>query len=206
MKLHNVEQGSAEWLALRTEYLTASEMSNMFNCNPFCARSQEEGGDQRNELFHIKSGSKVVFQNAYMKAGHEWEDRIVAEVEKRYNLPKTLPLIGSVGKVLASFDGITSDHQSIIEVKNSKGTYNKILKGNKAPQNYYIQVQVQLFVSGAKIAYFASRNPENGEIASITIEPDKEMMERFAGKAYDFFQAFKDFTPTKYYIDEDDTF
>jgi len=181
METVNLEQGSKEWHEYRRTKVGASEISYLFGCNPFC-----KAEDQEKYLIGLKLGFNTIFQNSAMKAGHDNEKEIVEYVEYAYDMP-TQPLVGHTGNISASFDGITLDHDMVIEVKFSDSTYDSIKK-NIIPDHYELQVQQQLLVSGAEKAVFAAMQPQTRDIVMIEIFPDEAVHKEIVSKVDSFFE------------------
>jgi len=193
MTTSNLEQGSQEWLAYRLNKVGASEIANLFNANPF-TRAE----DQTKYLLGLKLGFNTIFTSAAMRAGNDNEDRIIAAVEGEYGIV-TQPLIGHLGRVSASFDGITLDHDLVVEVKYSDHTYNFVKENGFAPPHYEMQVQQQLLVSGAEKGIFAAMNTKTGEVIYDEIYPNKE----FHDKIIDKVDAFFDLLESKEWQEDD---
>jgi len=186
MKVINLEQGGAEWLASRKATFNASECGALFECSPFVPRNQKE-------LAEVKYHGREIFKNKAMTAGLEAEPLIRAYAEELIGEPLE-PIVGchdNDERFRASLDGISFDGTKILEAKNSKGTYEYVVKNNKAPHHYFLQVQHQLFVSGANWCLFVSRNPETGLMVPLVIEPDIEIQNELYCKWIEFETNFK---------------
>lgn len=181
MEVINLEQGSQEWLDFRKTKIGASELAYLFNANPFCKAT-----DQMKYLIGLKLGFNEIFYNSAMRAGHDNESDIIEYVEKEYDIV-TQPLVGYKENLVASYDGITFDNDIVVEVKFSKHTYDYILKHNDAPEHYYLQVQQQLFVSGAEKAIFAAMHSETREVAMCEIYPHQDVHKEIMSKVEDFY-------------------
>lgn len=186
MKVINLEQGSEAWLDSRLNTFNASECGALFGCSPFFPKNQDD-------LAQVKYGGRKVYQNKTMTAGLEAEPIIRAYAEELSG--ETLePMVGCLDndeRFRASFDGITFDGIKIFEAKNSKGTYEYIVKHNKAPEHYYLQVQHQLLVSGANWCLFVARNPESGLMIPLVIEPNTDIQNEIYTKWIEFETKYK---------------
>lgn len=181
----DLEQGSKEWHDYRKNKVGASEISYLFNINPFC-----KAEDQTMYLLGLKLGFNTIFQSAAMRAGNDNESRIVKAVEEKYGIV-TQPLVAHKGNVSASFDGITLDHDIVVEVKYSAGTYNFVKEKGFAPPHYELQVQQQLLVSGAEKAIFAAMHPETGDVAFSEIFAKEELYGKIISAVDEFFELYK---------------
>ena len=156
MKVHNVVQGSREWLQLRVSVDgTASEAPAVMGASKYQTR---EG------LLKQKSTGITpdVDENQQRRfdAGHETEAlfRPVAEDiidDELYPCTGTIEVDGMV--LLASFDGLTSDRTIGYEHKLSNQKLAADIKANGEPgPTYYWQMEHQLLVSGAEKILFAT--------------------------------------------------
>lgn len=188
MRIINLEQGTPEWEASRRETFNASECGLLFECSPFHRKE-----NQQDILALIKYHGLKEYQNKAMIAGLEFEPVIREYVEKLIGEPLE-PLVGCYDedeRFRASFDGITFDGLKILEVKNSKNTYEHVTQYGEPPRHYLLQVQQQLLVSGAVDCLFAVRNPETGEIVTVSIAPDKEMQKEIIERWLAFEKKYK---------------
>lgn len=156
MKVHNVTQGSREWLQLRASVDgTASEAPAMMGASKYQTR---EG------LLKQKSTGITpdVDENQQRRfdAGHETEAlfRSVAEDlidDELYPCTGTIELDGLV--LLASFDGLTASRDIGYEHKLRNERLAADIKANGEPgPAYYWQLEQQLLVSGADKILFAT--------------------------------------------------
>ena len=116
MQIHDVQQGSAEWHALRADHFTASEAPAMMGVSPYLSRS---------ELLHQKATRLVDAEVdghklALFKAGHDAEAayRPIAEDQlgdDLYPVTGTLQVAGQ--PLLASFDGLVMGYAEGFEHK-----------------------------------------------------------------------------------------
>jgi len=151
MKTLNLVQGSAEWLAARMEYFTASEAPAMMGESKYHSRNQL--------LDHKKGWITEIdeFTQKLFDKGHASEDaaRPIAESIIEDEL---YPVVGVLEgtKFLASFDGLTICNDIAYEHK----LFNKVLCenviNNLLEPHYYWQLEHQLLVSGADSVIFVT--------------------------------------------------
>lgn len=182
MEVINLEQGSEEWLDYRMGKVGASEVSHLFDINPFC-----KAADQTKFLLGLKLGFNSIFINDAMRAGNENEADIIKFIEDKFDIV-TQPLVGHRGDISASFDGITLERDIVVEVKYSEYTYDYILKHGEAPDYYTLQIQQQMLVSGAREAIFAAMNPKTRDIQYCKLESDDFLQASIKNKISDFFE------------------
>lgn len=85
----------------------------------------------------------------------------------------------------ASLDGISKDGDTILECKFSQSETEYIRENNKPSKKYYLQVQHQLMVSGAKICMFIAMD-ETGDYEFCYVYPDKKVFKEIV-KAWEKF-------------------
>lgn len=164
MQQHNLLQGSAEWHAFRRQHYTASDAPSMLGISPHKTRAEL----LREKATGIAPEVTPAQQRGF-DLGHELEAaaRPVAEAivgEELY------PVVGSAGKLAASFDGLTMLGDTAFEHK----TLNQSLRyewdearGDHLPEHYRAQMEQQLLVSGAERALFmASERAADGTLIS----------------------------------------
>jgi len=156
MKVHNVVQGSREWLQLRASVDgTASEAPAVMGASKYQTRE----GLLKQKATGI---TPEVDENQQRRfdAGHETEAlfRPIAEDiidDELYPCTGTIEVDGMV--LLASFDGLTSDRTIGYEHKLSNQKLAADIKANGEPgPTYYWQMEHQLLVSGAEKILFAT--------------------------------------------------
>ena len=165
MQVHNVQQGSPEWLALRASHFTASEAPAMMGASKF---------QTRNDLLAMKKTGIVPDvtpqQQAAFDRGHATEEmaRPLAEEDIGEEL---YPIVGTSGNLLASMDGATMLVDVLFEHKlwNEK-VATQICAGELAP-HYYWQLEQQLLVSGAERVLFVCSDGTRDKYVSMYYSP-----------------------------------
>jgi len=169
MKIHEVEQGTEEWLNLRKQYLTASNAPTIMAC----------GYESRTDAIEYALGIKEKkitdgLQSLFDKA-HDME----AEARNCHNIQcinagsMFYPIVGSnmmpmdsSGKVhnlslLASFDGITEDHSLVWEHKFTNKVFDKI------PPIYYWQLEHQMLVAECNFSQLTITSRTDGSMTNF---------------------------------------
>lgn len=156
MKYHQEQQGSAEWLALRTQYFTASEAAAMMGCHPTKTRTELL---EEKYLCRSKEVSSFV-EGRIFAPGHEAEAayRPIAEELIGDDL---YPVTGSIEidglRLLASFDGLTMNETICFEHKLwNQSIADHIASTGEPPEYHCWQLEQQLLVSGARRALFVT--------------------------------------------------
>lgn len=164
MQQHQLTQGSPEWLEHRSRFYGASDAPAMLGISPYKTRSallQERATGITPEV--------TPQQQRIFDRGHQLEAlaRPIAEEIVGEDL---FPVVGTEGKLAASFDGITMLGDTVFEHK----TMNQSLRydwdsanGWHLPEHYRAQMEQQLMVSGAeRVLFMASEQSESGELRS----------------------------------------
>ncbi|WP_431699884.1 YqaJ viral recombinase family protein [Pseudomonas sp. BR20] len=157
MKIHNVAQGSAEWLALRAQYRTASEAPAMMGASKYQTRTDLLAAKKTGISPDVTPSQQFIFDK-----GHATEAmaRPLAEAligEELY------PIVATEGNLLASMDGATMLGETLFEHKLwNESVVAQVKTGDLAP-HYYWQLEQQLLVSGAERVIFVCSDgtPEN---------------------------------------------
>ncbi|GLO24217.1 YqaJ viral recombinase family protein [Pseudomonas putida] len=148
MQVHNVQQGTPEWHALRASYFTASEAPAMMGASKY---------QTRNDLLAMKKTGIVEEvtpqQQAIFDRGHATEELARPLVEEMLG-EELYPIVGTAGNLLASMDGATMLGDTLFEHKLwNQGVVAQIRAGELQP-HYYWQLEQQLLVSGAERVIF----------------------------------------------------
>lgn len=157
MKIHNVAQGSAEWLALRAQHFTASEAPAMMGASKYQSRTDLLMAKKTGITPDVTPSQHFIFDK-----GHATEAmaRPLAEAligEELY------PIVATEGNLLASMDGATMLGETLFEHKLwNESVVAQVKAGDLAP-HYYWQLEQQLLVSGAERVIFVCSDgtPEN---------------------------------------------
>jgi predicted phage-related endonuclease len=167
-----VLQGSAEWLAVRANYQTASEAPAAMGQSKHLTRTG---------LIHQKHTGLTLgvgrAKQALFDRGHETEAaaRPIAEaivMDDLYPVTATLS-VGGI-ELLASFDGATMDEEIIFEHKlYSESLAADVRAGTLAP-HYTIQMDQLLLVSGAKKCLFMTSDGTENKMAWCWYESSQE--------------------------------
>lgn len=177
------------WLELRTNDVTSTEISSLFNLSPYMTLF---------ELWHRKKNKHIVLieENERMRWGNRLEDAIargVAEDEGWIVEPMKSYMRKPELKIGSSFDYFIGT-DGILEIKNVdslayRDGWSTDDDGNiEAPPHIELQVQHQLAVSDRKFAYIAALVGGN-RVALIKREPDQEIINAIKNKVADFWKS-----------------
>jgi len=183
-------QGSDEWLALRTKYLTASEVAAVMGKSPFSDRMKTKS---------VKAGKTKVFVNKAMKLGSEMEPVARAAAEEAFGKSYEPSVwVDDENDLLASVDGMDFSGEELLEIKipfkaEAAPLWEDILDGN-VPEHYLLQVQTQMAVTGAKRTRFFVWSHESGDFEYQVVERDEEVIARIRTIAKEFMDEFRSWT------------
>lgn len=189
MKVHNVQQGTPEWLALRASHFTASEAPAMMGASKF---------QTRNDLLAMKKTGIVPDvtpqQQAAFDRGHATEEmaRPLAEEDIGEEL---YPIVGTSGNLLASMDGATMLGDVLFEHKLWNEKVATQIRAGELDPHYYWQLEQQLLVSGAERVLFVCSDGTRDKYVSMEYSPVPGRREALIAGWAQFEQDLGEFVP-----------
>lgn len=176
-------QGTPEWHAHRAQYRNASETPAVMGVSPWLSPY---------DLWLVKTGRKVVAETEAMRHGTEMEPAARSALEDATGFIMQ-PKVVVDGLYSASLDGITIDGHTLVEIKCPfKGQSSelwKMIQSGQIPEHYRLQVQHQLMVSQASLAYLWVFDGNQG--IKVAIEPDQATHDLIR-QTWDNFQPYLD--------------
>jgi len=157
MKIHTVAQGSAEWLALRSRFPTASEAPAMMGASKYQTRTDLLAAKKTGITPDITPSQQFIFDK-----GHATE-ALARPLTEALIGEELYPIVATEGNLLASMDGATMLGETLFEHKLwNESVVAQVKAGDLAP-HYYWQLEQQLLVSGAERVIFVCSDgtPEN---------------------------------------------
>lgn len=166
MKIHNLIQGSPQWLAYRAQHFNASDAPAMMGVSPYKSRAELLREMHTGLAAEVDAGTQMRFDN-----GHRAES-LARPLAEEFIGAELYPVTGSEGRLSASFDGLTLDESEGFEHKALNNDLRKAFAQieTNAPKHreeagcrelpiyHRIQMEQQLLVSGAKrILFMASQ-------------------------------------------------
>jgi len=165
MQIHNLTQGSPEWLAYRATMRNASDAPAMMGCSAYKTRAELLREVHTGVTPEVDAGTQKRFDN-----GHRVEAlaRPLAELAEQIIGAELYPVTGSLGNLSASFDGLTMDESTGFEHKALNDDLRAAFADMEtiAPEHreragcrslplmYRVQMEQQLLVSGAERVLF----------------------------------------------------
>lgn len=174
-----LQQGTSKWREWRHRGIGASEAATVMGENPFASAAA---------LLQEKRGPVRSFaQNAAMARGTELEP----EARRRY--------ITKTGKEVrpaclqstrydwlrASLDGLTTNHDSVVEIKCGASAYRNASRSRSVPSYYYGQLQHILAVTGLDSLDFWCYWPDYPELL-LHVGRNEAYIERLLTKELEF--------------------
>ena len=163
MKIHNLIQGSPEWLAYRAQHFNASDAPAMMGCSPYKTRAELLRELHTGVVGEVDIATQKRFDN-----GHRVE-ALARPLAEEFIGAELYPVTGSNGRLSASFDGLTMDETEGFEHKALNAELRAVFKamagvdwnsdadaGRTLPLMYRVQMEQQLMVSGAERVLFMS--------------------------------------------------
>ncbi len=179
MITHNLQQGTHEWHAFRAAHFTASDAPAMMGESPY---------KSRNELLREKAtGVSAEVDDATQRRfddGHRFE-ALARPLAEEIMGAELYPVVGSEGKLAASFDGLTMLEDICFEHKPLNDEIRACQSADELPLHYRIQMEQQLMVSGAeKCLLMATKWDGNDQIVGDPFarwyESDAALRQRIA--------------------------
>lgn len=171
MKIHELIQGSPEWLAYRAQHFNASDAPAMMGCSPYKTRAQLLREVHTGVVPEVDVGTQKRFDN-----GHRAE-ALARPLAEQIVGEELYPVTGSLGRLSASFDGLTLDETQGFEHKALNAELRAAFDAmgasmgdaaadcDKLPIYHRVQMEQQLHVSGAKrVLFMASEWTADGEL------------------------------------------
>ena len=175
MKIHNFEQRTDEWYAIRKGKMTASNAETII----------ANGKGSETYIYNLmaeyySSAEKENYINADMQRGIDLEPE--AKIEFQFYTGLDIKEVGCVELneyILASPDGLIGDN-GLIEIKcPNDSIYFKLLLSNNIKPEYIAQMQMQMYVTDRQYCYFVSYNPNFEKSLYIKkINRDEEMIDK----------------------------
>ena len=175
MKIHNFEQRTDEWYAIRKGKMTASNAETII----------ANGKGLETYIYNLmaeyySSAEKENYINADMQRGIDLEPEARLEFEFYTDLDvQEVGFIEYNEFIGVSPDGLIGD-DGLIEIKcPNDSIYFKLLLSNNIKPEYIAQMQMQMYVTDRQYCYFVSYNPNFEKSLYIKkINRDEEMIDK----------------------------
>ena len=152
MQIHNLTQGTDEWKAYRANHFNASDAPAMMGLSPYKTRTQL--------LNEMKSGIEPEIDAMTQRRfddGHRFE-ALARPLAEQIIGQDLYPVVGSEGRLSASFDGLTMDESICFEHKTLNDEIRAAASAADLGAHLRAQMEQQLMISGAeKCLFMASK-------------------------------------------------
>jgi len=181
-----MEQRTTNWLDWRKAGLGASDAPIVMGVSPWSTPHQ---------LWEQKTGRLIKdFSNWATQRGNDMEPRARAHLELKLGLdfPAILSEHPKLSFMRASLDGWNEEKKIVLEIKCPGKDDHEKAKNGEVPEKYYPQLQHQLFVTGASLAYYYSYTEDenkNGIGYLVEVEPNKEYIAELLDKMMKFWKC-----------------
>ncbi|MCA6065444.1 lambda-exonuclease family protein [Thalassolituus marinus] len=158
------QQGSPEWLQLRKNYITATEVAMITNHRCW-------------GTFERQKGRHSAFKSPAMIRGNQLEPLARKAIERHLG-KKFFPavIVSAQHRLLASLDGIDLRLRETIEIKcPEKGRSSKLwdmAMSNKIPHRYWTQIQQGLLLTGGRVCHYWVYDEISDDGVMIDVYPD----------------------------------
>lgn len=188
--MHNLIQGSPEWVTFRLNHHGASEAAAMLGLSKKVTRS---------ELLHIKhTGIAKEFcawvQKNILAHGHEVENLARPIIEKIIG-EELYPVTCSISNLSASCDGLTMDDEIAFEHKQWNKELAASVKSGIVPDEHMPQCQQIMLVTGAKAVMFTVSDGTEENFVWTKVHPDKSWFDRIKAGWAQFDKDLLDYVP-----------
>ena len=143
MITHDIQQGTPEWHAFRAKHFPASDAAAMLGESPFTTRSELLREKATGVAREIDAETQRRFDR-----GHRLE-ALARPLAEEIIGSELYPVVGSVGRLSASFDGLTMDESICFEHKELNNEIRACETVEQLPLYIRIQMEQQLMVSDA---------------------------------------------------------
>ena len=176
METVNLIQGTPEWHAHRRNHFNASDAPAMLGLSPYKTRTQLLHQMATGDVPEVDAATQKRFDY-----GHRFE-ALARPLAEEFIGQELFPVVGVLGKLSASFDGLTMDESIGFEHKTLNAELRAAMAGTESgtalPPGYRAQMEQQLMIAGAqRILFMASswRGDELIEEQHCWYESDPQM-------------------------------
>lgn len=179
IKDKDLPQGSQEWLDVRSHYGMASEVGALLGVSKWEPKTALA-------LYKIKTGEVKIETNFAMEHGNKYEDEAREMFEDDMGA-KWEPVV-AVGEYIsgsisipigASLDGYRENCGTVLEIKcplkgAASDLWIEVARTDRLPEQYWLQCQQQLLVTGSGKLYFWVYDVKNTSGLLKIVTPDKK--------------------------------
>jgi putative phage-type endonuclease len=190
MKKLTFKNGSPEWLRVRMDHVTATDIASLFGLNPY---------KSANKVYKSKLVPEVIADNIYMREGRIYEPAVFQALylegiaAEQPGNGEVVMMIHDECKLSASLDGYVEKEGKmyVVEAKTTRG---KIMSWyEQAPAYYVMQVYAQIAVTGycgGLLACLGLDSPS--PLVVYYIKPNKEIQDLMVEEVNRFWNCIKE--------------
>lgn len=166
MQIHNVPQGSPEWLALRSSYFNASEAPAMMGASKYQSRTDLLAQKKTGIVPEVSAAQQTLFDR-----GHETEALARAIIEAQIG-EDLFPVVATDGNLLASVDGMDMLGNVLFEHKLWNENLAARVRAGELDPHYFWQLEQQLLVTGADRVIFVCSDGTEQNLVQMEYRPE----------------------------------
>ena len=188
--VHDLIQGSPEWMQFRLSHFGASEAAAMLGLST---------KTKRTELLHAKhTGIAKEYsdwlQKNVLDHGHEVEAKARPIIERILGI-ELGPVTCSLGVLSASTDGITMFHDTAFEHKQWSEPLAAAVRAKELPEEHMPQCQQILLVTGAERVIFCVSDGTDDNMEYMEVLPDQAWFDRINAGWAQFEKDLAEYVP-----------
>lgn len=183
MKVLETEQGSTEWLALRSNKITGTDSAIICGISPYKTKMQL--WEQKLQIAPPDECTPI------MKRGSELEypARLLLQESLGMEFTSIVAISLDYPYLMASLDGISDCKRFMCEIKSPGLKNHELAIQGIISEIYIYQIQHCLIVTKCEKCYFCSYFPgHEREIVIIEVFPNLEKQKEIIEKGYEFYQ------------------
>lgn len=189
MIIHDVQQGTPEWHALRLEHFTASEAPAMLGVSKYQSRSDLLQQKKIGLAPDVDAATQRLFDN-----GHATE-ALARPIVERLIGEDLYPVVGTLGNLLASMDGMTMLGDTLFEHKALNQSLIQQIAAGELEAHYWVQLEQQLYVSGAQRVIFVCSDGTEENLHLLEYRPVQGRIEQILAGWKQFEEDLAAFVP-----------
>jgi|AntDeeMetagen192_2_1112575.scaffolds.fasta_scaffold03744_3 putative phage-type endonuclease len=170
-------QGSAAWHKHRASHFNASDAPAMMGVSSYKSRGDLLREKKTGIVPEVDPQTQKRFDDGhkYEAVARPWAEEIVGE--ELY--PVVMADDGDDLPLSASLDGLTMDDDTVFEHKSSNEKLRTIIDaGDALPEEHRVQMEQQMFISGAKLCLFMVSSGDREQMRHCWYKHDPELQQR----------------------------
>ena len=181
--LVQIEQNTPEWLEWRRAGIGCSDVAAICGVDPW--RSPLD-------VYNDKKGLSKPRTSSAMQRGHDYEEEALKAFNRKIDGHPFSPACFVSYKMdyfRASIDGYCRFTRKLCEIKIPNREVLEMARFGQVPIHYMYQVQAELIVTDACMAYFVCYNPDTFEIYIVDVHHDIQIQDRILSYVEKFYTS-----------------